>query len=341
MVKNYLFGEATSERVGEAQQRWSSMKGILETGDTDDIVVKFLRHFLVVRHGAIRDKEILEKIKEAVAGPRSAITYLDDLADQANIYTALQNHQHPHWYDYGNHAPKIRRHILTLNELNVEQIRPLMLACVKKFKPAEIEKSFRLFISWAVRLMVYGSPTGTVEKYYAGRAVEVWEGEAKTAKDLVDRMKKHLPDDDTFKAAFAQIKVSKSHLARYYLRSLERTRRGDNQPELIVNDDQTEITLEHILPENPAGKWGRIDQSMAEPVYRRLGNMVLLRMSVNSVIGNVTFEEKKKAYEKSAQSLLLTQDVTTYPDWNLDMINLRQAELAKLAAKTWPITPPR
>ncbi|HVK12445.1 MAG TPA: HNH endonuclease family protein, partial [Gemmataceae bacterium] len=133
----------------------------------------------------------------------------------------------------------------------------------------------------------------------------------------------------------------KSHLARYYLRSLERTRRGDNQPELIVNDDQTEITLEHILPENPAGKWGRIDQSMAEPVYRRLGNMVLLRMSVNSVIGNVTFEEKKKAYEKSAQSLLLTQDVTTYPDWNLDMINLRQAELAKLAAKTWPITPPR
>jgi hypothetical protein len=82
----------------------------------------------------------------------------------------------------------------------------------------------------------------------------------------------------------------------HYLRSLDQKLKGDKEPEYIVNDDETQVTLEHVLPENPGPGWEHIDQATADAFYRRLGNMVLLRASVNSKLGNAPFEEKQKVY---------------------------------------------
>jgi hypothetical protein len=336
MLKNYLFGES-AHRISEAQHRWSMMKGALESVESDEIVLTFLRHFLVVRYGAIRDREVYEKIKSTVGGPDSAITFLDRLTTQAEVYAALLNHQHPHWQSYGNFTSKIRRHIETLIELRVEQIRPLMLACIEKFKPKEVEKAFRLFIAWAVRFMVGGNPTGTVEKYYAGRAVEVSKEKIKNAKELAEAMNRFLPGDEAFRAAFAELRVSKSHLARYYLRSLENAHKGDQNPEWVVNDDPNVMTLEHILPENPSADWGHIDKATAEAIYRRLGNLVLLRLVANSTVGNASFDEKKKTYQM-ASTLALTKAILNYERWGPDEIVERQSELAELAVKAWPLS---
>ncbi|HYH68682.1 MAG TPA: DUF262 domain-containing HNH endonuclease family protein [Urbifossiella sp.] len=336
MLKNYLLGQAEG-RTPEAQQRWSAMKGALETGDADDVVVTYLRHFLVARHGATREKQVYEKIKAVIRGPNPTIQFLDELAESATVYAALTQHTHPYWRAYGALATKIRRHVETLNELNVEQIRPLMLACVARLTPADLEKSFRVFVSWSVRFMVSGAPTGNVEKYYAGRALEVWKGEIRTAAGLADAMLKYLPGDDAFRTTFATFRVSKSYLARYYLRSLERTLQDDPQPEWVVNDDETELNLEHILPEVPSAGWGHIRPVAAEGAYRRLGNLVLLKAKVNSKIGNGSFEEKRKAITPVA-TLETTKGVLKHEKWGLEEIDARQAELAQVATRTWPLT---
>ena len=41
LVKNYLFGRA-GDRIGEVQQRWSLMRGALETTEDEDITIRFL-----------------------------------------------------------------------------------------------------------------------------------------------------------------------------------------------------------------------------------------------------------------------------------------------------------
>jgi hypothetical protein len=335
LLKNYLFGES-GERISEAQHRWSAMSGTLESAGIDDIVLTYLRHLLVAKHGATREREVYDKIRSTVSGSFPAIEFLDDLSDNANTYVALLNHRHPHWNEYGNFSTKIRRHIETLNELRVEQIRPLMLACMKSLPPKEVEKSFRVFIAWAVRFMIAGGPTGTIEKYYAARAVEVWKGDITSYVELAKAMNRYLPDDDVFKSAFATSRVSKSHLARYFLRSLEQKIKNDPEPENVVNDDQLVLTLEHVLPENLSAGWSDIDADEAAVLVRRLGNMVLLRASANSRIGNESFAEKKKIY-KSSSSLELTKQILNYARWGKDEIDKRQAEMAKLAVKIWSL----
>jgi hypothetical protein len=65
--------------------------------------------------------------------------------------------------------------------------------------------------------------------------------------------------------------------------------------------------------------------------------MALLRASTNSKVGNVSFEEKKKAY-KTSSSLELTKQVLKYERWGPEEISERQAALAKIAVETWPLT---
>lgn len=336
LLKNYLLSES-GKRLQEAQHKWATMVGTIESVGDEGVLLVYLRHLLVTRYGAIRRREVYDKIKEEFQGVHAAIRFLDDLAENAHYYVALLNRSHPHWNSCGIHATRIRRSVETLRELSAEQIRPLMLACARMFSPTEIEKAFRLFIAWTVRFAIAGSPTGTVEKHYAARATEVWKGEIKTATGLAKEMHKHLPSDEAFKNAFTTARVSKAYFARYLLRSLEQKVKKDPEPELVVNDDQMVLTLEHILPQNPGSEWGDVDADEAEAFNKRLGNMVLLRASANSKVGNTSFTEKKKAY-KASSSLELTKQVLAYEQWGPDEIAERQAKLAATAVETWPIT---
>jgi hypothetical protein len=169
------------------------------------------------------------------------------------------------------------------------------------------------------------------------RAADVWKGEHKTTADLARSMNRFVPDDTAFRNAAAGAKVSKAYLARYYLRSLEQKEKGDPEPEHVVNDDVNILNLEHILPQRPSAAWSHIDPDTADAAYRRLGNMVLVRASVNSSLGNDGFNEKKVVYEQSS-SLILTKQVLKYDQWGLDEINQRSRDLADLAVLTWPLT---
>jgi hypothetical protein len=117
---------------------------------------------------------------------------------------------------------------------------------------------------------------------------------------------------------------------------MEQKRKGKDEPEWVPQDDENEINLEHILPENPDSKaWPDIDRETAAANYRRIGNMVMFQAKKNSIIGNSSFKEKKELLKDSA--FLLTSEVAKYTTWGIkDMIE-RQKELAKLAVKTWPI----
>src|SRR5207248_5342969 len=115
-------------------------------------------------------------------------------------------------------------------------------------------------------------------------------------------------------------------------------KRGISEPENVPNDDPFEITLEHVLPENipDAGDWSVFDQEQRALFTGRLGNMVLLKASVNSDLKSKPFEEKKKVYKDS--DFILTSEIDNIADWTPDAVLERQNSLAKLAVEAWPIT---
>ncbi len=294
LIKNHLLRHA-GDRKREAQQRWAHMRGTIETIGDENTILLYLRHLMVTRHGPTKERDLFERVETEIESKASALAFADWIAEGATDYVALFNPEHSKWNDYG---PTTRQCIRIMLDLQVEQIRPLMFAVARRFSISEAQKAFRLFVSWSVRFLVVGGRGGLLDRHYADRAKEIGTGEVTTAKELAKKMD-IVPTDAVFQAAFSDARVSNANLARYYLRALELANNREDQPELVPNDNQTAINLEHVLPENPGPGWSSIDPEDAPGLYRRIGNLVLLKERENVRIGNHGFPEKQKVLAAS------------------------------------------
>jgi hypothetical protein len=245
----------------------------------------------------------------------------------------MVNTSHEFWQKYG---PTAREHMNTLNLLRMIQIRPLVLAVLSKFSVPEAKESLRLMVSWVVRFLIVGGlGGGTLETHYSLRAKEIHEGSITTANQLSEQMKKIIPTDAKFKEEFSAATVSTQYLARYYLRALEKQRRGESHPEFIPIDNTEVVNLEHVLPQNPSAKWNHIAEEERVLLCRRIGNLTLLTTPINTDAGNDSFQFKKQFYDQS--QYLLTKESAAYALWDKESITMRQVELANLAVNAWPL----
>lgn len=340
ILKNHFFSKA-GKRIAEAQMMWNTVAtGIESLGedDGDERLITYIRHFWITTHGATKERELAAQIKLEIGGETKTMQFLADASASVQDYLALWNPKHPKW---NNYKSGVRKNVETITDhLQVKQIRPLMFAVALHFDPIEAEKAFKLFVSWSVRFLIFGGRGGMLDEQYAQRAQDVGLRRITTARDLRDAMQRYVPSDKEFEEAFATARVSRAHLARYYLRALEKTLTDDPQPEYVANEDVQDITLEHILPLEPTPQWG-IDIETARAGQKLLGNMVLLKADQNRDIGNSTFSAKRDSYAKSGY--YVTKSVASFevkePDvWGMDDIRNRQKELAALAVKTWTLS---
>jgi hypothetical protein len=187
LVKNYLFGQADS-RLPEASQKWSFMRGALESLEEEDVTVTFRRHALIAVRGYLREYEVYEAVQASAKGSQASVQFLNLLEGLAQTYVAIFNPEHETWNTYPN---SMRRAIQTLNVFNIKPMRPLMLSVASKFTAKEANEAFRLFISWGVRLMIASSTRrrlrgrtvsdfrskGFCWRYWDGRVSEKRDGE--------------------------------------------------------------------------------------------------------------------------------------------------------------------
>ena len=330
LLKNFLFQEA-GPRISEAQHRWSTMRGTIEAID-DELTLTYLRHMTISQYGFTRERDVLERIRDNVKNKVQAINFLDAAAESANDYVALMSPQHAKWNSY---SPNTREHVRTLNMLKVTPLRPVMLSVLQKFSKANTEKAFRLFVYWSVRFLIAGGMrSGVVEETLAMTAHGISTGIIQSAAALLESMSKVIPTDAEFKTAFGTKRVSNNGLARYLLRALEMKLQDQPEPEWIPNEDIV-INLEHVLPQRFDDSWESFDEDSAADYCTRIGNMVLLKATPNSTIGNQDFAVKKAQYLQS--TFALTKEVGKVAKWDSDAIESRQNKLADLAVKTWPL----
>ena len=331
LVKNYLFGRA-GDRIGEVQQRWSLLRGALETIEDEDITIRFLRHSLTLIQGFVREHEVYEAVQRLAKAPQPVVAFTDKLESLASSYVAIYNADHEKW----NRSDATRKAVEVLNLFDIRPLRPLILAVAERFNERETAKATEFCISFGVRLMIASSTrTGSVEEGIAEAAHEIFSQKITTADDLKRQLAPLTPSDATFLAAFETATVSNRKLARYYLRSMELSAKGEQEPWHIPNDDRSKINLEHVLPEKPEGNWPKFSDDEVKLFYKRIGNLCLLRASDNSTAKSASFATKAKFYAKSPYEL--TKQISTTEDWTVVEIADRQKTLAPIAVNTWAI----
>jgi len=131
LVKNYLFHKS-GEKIEETKNRWLSMVSTLESATDDPLTVTYIRHFAMARYGLVREKDLFSLLKTKITSKRGSLKFSSELADTVRIYTALLNTDHDYWNDFSN---DVAYSVSTFNLLGMTQIRPLLLALLKKFPP--------------------------------------------------------------------------------------------------------------------------------------------------------------------------------------------------------------
>ena len=335
LLKNYLFGKAGTQ-LNTVRNAWVATMTSLDLSATGGkLFTDFLRHYWSSRYGATRERELYGKIKEQILSQSQVVTFSGDLQQAARLYAALLNSDHEVWAELGTIT---REHVEALQLLGLEQNRPLLLALIQHFGPSELRKAMRAMVAWGLRgLIVGGIGGGLTERTYCSAAVAVRSGEIKTTEDLLKKLSDIIPSDEVFRSQFGVARVTKARLARYVLVALERTARGEVEPELVPNEREEEVNLEHVLPKNPtSGEWPQFSADERKSLVHRIGNMALLQKGPNGKIGNQPFSIKKPVLE--ASELGWTKDAGSEADWTPDIVAKRQGRMAKVAVETWPIS---
>lgn len=334
ILKNYLFGKA-QDRLSEVAPKWASMASILESLDVDDLLLTFLRHYWISQNGPTIEKELADRIREKIAGRQQTVDMANALATYSVDYAALFSPlEHTGWPLFDKQT-RAYLYIIT-RILQIEQIRPLLLAIVTHFEAKEASQAFKLCLSWSVRFLIAGGGGGGVlDRHYGLRAKEITEGEVKKTVMLAERMKGIVRTDAEFREGVKRARVSKKHLARYYLRAIELSRAGEAKADLggIIEDTMT-YNLEHVMPLNPSAAWNLPEETI-QAYSKRLGNMTLLDPTVNGDIANKSFAEKRIIFQ--ASPLLITQEIAGFSKWDPDEIEKRQTTMADDALKIWTI----
>jgi len=253
LIKNYLFGRSGT-RINEVQQRWIVMHSTIESVASEETVVDYIRHHWSSRNGLTRERELFGLLKQDITNANGALSYATQLSEDSKIYAALLNPSHEFWNVYG---ASTRQHMEVIELLGMERVRPLLLSVLRKFPIKEARKVVKVLVSCGVRFLISGSSAGTLERAYSERAKDITKGIITTGKGLIAELRPLIPTDADFEAAFATARVTKSDIARYYLRAIERQMAGENEPELVPNDNAEQVNLEHVLPRNPATGTGR------------------------------------------------------------------------------------
>lgn len=335
LLKNYLFGQAGAH-LDTVQRSWAAAVSTLEASGDPDLFVTFLRHFWISENGLVRERDLFRSLKSKIRTADQVQTFALKLESAARNYAALRNPDHEAWSELGLEA---RADVETLMRLRIEQNRPLLLSAMDKFAARDLKALLRAVVSWTVRgLVVGGIGAGTTESAYANAAVGVRNGSVSTVAELFELLREIVPSDTRFRASLGPYSPPTNKLARYLLLALERREQGKDEPELVPNEDEEKVNLEHVFPRNPqAEDWPAFDGADPSEWAQRLGNLVLLQKSKNTRLGNKSFELKRAVL--AASELRLTRTVGEVEDWRPDAIEMRQSALAELALEVWPREP--
>jgi hypothetical protein len=329
LLKNYLFGQAGG-RLDQVRAAWTETSAALEASGGDDVFPTFLRHYWIANTGMVREKALFRAISDEIRTPAATAELVEGLARSSEVYAALANPSHSRWT-----TTQVRDALAVLSLFRVITPRPLLLAAVEHLPPSEVAKIVVAVANWSIRLAVTGGlGSGRVEDNYGHAAVGVSSGQITRLSQLRTQYNDIIPSDGQFREAFQTASIRNRRQARYILARLEKQLRVDaGERELVVDLDESNVDLEHIMPQGAGPDWpGSAEEKQF--YLNRIGNLTLLLASENRDMGDAPFSDRIGVYATS--QIMLTQELATRTEWNFRSITDRQRVLARLAVRAWP-----
>ena len=327
LLKNHLFAKASS-RLEDVQKKWIEINREVDKFE----VTKFIRHYWLSNYKLISEKDLFREISAKFRTSSDVLNFVNSLRESAEIYSAFKNPQSPVWNSFNSNT---KNYINQLVLFQTNQCYPALLAAKENLSDELFSKTLQMIVVFSFRYnTICGLNPNKLEGVYSEIAKYIRKESPKSAKSIFEKLSKLYPKDPDFHKAFQKKTVSanNSKLARYILSEINR--HYLKSKELIANPNEMELNLEHILPKKPNNNWlEKFSRNDPSQYIYRLGNMTLLDSSVNSKLGNRSFQEKSEAFAHS--KLEITKEVADYSVWSPKQIEQRQEKMSKAACQIW------
>ncbi|MCX8505020.1 MAG: DUF262 domain-containing HNH endonuclease family protein [Alphaproteobacteria bacterium] len=331
LLKNYLFmvlhkAQSSERYLNEVETRWENLVNRLGSEDFPN----FLRNHWNSRHKYVREKLLFEEISNKIKKTSEVFAMISDLDLDIDTYVNLRSPDSAVWTN------SLKENARLLRLFGIRQPYPLLMSVERRF-PEQLDFVMNLIIIISFRYnVICNLHNSDQESVYNHLAVEIFNGKYQDARQLIPGLKPIYPNDDVFRASFAEKSFSfkqnrATQITKYLLAKIEKKISGNE-----LNYQSDELSIEHICPTNPNTGWDNFPDADIQNLANRIGNLTLLTKNQNREAANHDFDLKKSIYAKS--TINLTKAIgEKYIEWTPETVASRQKELAKLATNVWRI----
>ena len=180
------------------------------------------------------------------------------------------------------------------------------------------------------------NPNALEPAYHEAAKCHSGRGNANRSRAVFAHLRPVYVDDGAFSTSFAVYSINprgRKKLLKYILCRLDDDANGVERQRDAETDP---ASVEHILPQNPAGDWtDGFTATEVQAAVERIGNATLLEPAVNRDIGTTPYADKHPAYERSAYALTRQVAEMAPEEWTFAFMEKRQHHLAQRAVQVW------
>lgn len=350
LIRNYiLMGLSRTNQEKVYKSYWE----VIEKNAKDEILNKsrvsdFIRDYLTLINKEIPNKgEVYIKFKSQY--PTTTIDELEnvlaDLKSLVKYYNKLINPK--------NEIDKdIRTQLEYINRLEINVAFPFLMKVYEDYSNSMIDKPtfisvLNLVQSYTWRRFILGLPTNALNKIFMGLYYhkdfkkEDYLSSIQKILLKLSRVQRFPRNAEVINALKEKDVYNIKPKNRIYL--LERLENFNNIEHVVI-EGNSDITIEHIFPQNPDPKWrielGQEEYNFIKENYlNTIGNLTL--SGNNGKLGNKPFVEKRdmnidgKEQGYKFSRLWLNRDLKDKDKWNKEEIEKRANEISERFMKIW------
>lgn len=333
LVRNYvLMTELDQEYLFD--EYWSKLERFIPKQHRTQYLINYLNAFT---SSPVTEKNAYDVFKRWASGFSSKEDVLRILVRYAKYYSAFISKS-------DHYSKDVNDCLLDLRKLDQSTAYTFLFNIFDDFEKVEINESTLIdtllfLITYSVRRMVCEVPSNSLRGLYKNLYKRIFEKVDKPF-DYLDVVisfmlnelkgtRDEVPNDIQFAQYLKLTKLYRNRkLCRYLLGTLE-----NNHSKEKIDVDASEITIEHILPQDFNNlEWRSVLNEDYERVYSiyldTIGNLTLT--GYNSSLSNNSFEKKKKMLETTITKVAyLNKEFKESPIWDEEIINKRADRLTK------------
>lgn len=343
LVRNYLLmGKNANEQEQLYQTFWLEIEKVIPGN-----IHHFIRDFIQLRTGRAQKKatqnnakDLYRVFKEYVKGKDiRQEEILSDFSRLAPLYAAIISGKMPGHADIeAKLGDLLSMQASVANSFLLGLLEQHQKGCFNDFELSEILDAFRIYV---IRLRILGLSAAANKAF--PELVRDFD-KLKACPDKRQKMFDILSTQQYNLRVPSNVEIA-AHLmtANFYnfaykkfILALVEERLTKSRPDL----SDPNLQIEHIMPQMLNGTWKAELGEDAEKIHEELGNTIgnLTLIRHNQVLGNKSFQEKKKIYENYAGLQIAKTDITNCDKWNAETIKNRTMRIvAYLVNEVLPV----